>query len=130
MLRLRILLVDDHEMVRAGLKALIHFEPDFEVTGEASDVEAALECVRCYEFDVVVIDLSMPAGGGLPTTRRLKLLRPGLAIVSLTRHDEKAFLQGALGAGALGYVLKQSPYAELAAQFGRQPSAYGTLTPY
>jgi len=113
MTRLRILLVDDHETMRAGLKALIHFEPDLEVTGEARDGEQALECVRSHDYDVVVMDVSMPGMGGLVATRRLKEMRPQLAIVSLTRHGEKAFVQGVLDAGALGYVLKQSPYAGL-----------------
>jgi DNA-binding NarL/FixJ family response regulator len=123
--RLRILLVEDHATVRQGLKLLIDREPDLQVIDEASDGAQALECARNEELDVVVLDLSMPGVSGLVATRRLKELRPELAIVSLTRHADKTFLQELLRAGASGYVLKQSPQAELfrairAAAEGRQ----------
>lgn len=111
--RVKILLVEDHETVRQGLKLLIDREPDLEVVHEASDGAQAIERVQMEHLDVVVMDLSMPHVSGLVATRRLKELRPDLGVVSLTRHADKTFLQELLRAGALGYVLKQSPQSEL-----------------
>jgi len=110
---LRILLVDDHDTVRQGLKLLIDREPDLEVVEEASDGRDAIESARLDDLDVVVMDLSMPGVSGVEATRRLKQRRPGLPIVSLTRHADETFLHEVLRAGASGYVLKQSPHAEL-----------------
>jgi DNA-binding NarL/FixJ family response regulator len=123
--RLRILLVEDHATVRQALKLLIDRESDLEVVDEASDGAQALDCARNNDLDVVVLDLSMPGVSGLVATRRLRELRPDLAIVSLTRHADKTFLQELLRAGVSGYVLKQSSQAELfrairAAAEGRQ----------
>jgi two-component system response regulator NreC len=109
----RILLVEDHETVRQGLKLLIDRESDLKVVAEASDGADAIGRGRFDDLDVVVMDLSMPGMSGLVATRRLKAMRPELAIVSLTRHADKTFLQELLRAGASGYVLKQSPHAEL-----------------
>lgn len=111
--RLRILLVEDHETVREGLKLLIDRESDFVVAAEASNGAQAVERGRQQQFDVVVMDLSMPGVSGITATRRLKELRPDLPIVILTRHADETFLQELLRAQASGYVLKQSPHAEL-----------------
>ena len=111
--RLRILLVEDHETVRQGLKLLLDREPDFEVVDEASDGAQVLEPGALEHLDVVVMDLSMPGVSGVVATRKLKELRPDLPVVSLTRHADQTFLQELLRAGASGYVLKQSPHAEL-----------------
>ena len=111
--RLRILLVEDHETVRQGLKLLIDREPDLEVVDEASDGAQAIERGRLEHLDVVVMDLSMPGMSGVVATRKLKELRPDLPVVSLTRHADQTFLEELLRAGASGYVLKQSPHAEL-----------------
>jgi two-component system, NarL family, response regulator NreC len=123
--RLRVLLVEDHETVRQGLKLLIDREADLEVVGEASDGEQAIQRGTSEELDVVVMDLSMPGLSGVVATRRLKELRPTLAVVSLTRHADQTFLEELLRAGASAYVLKQSPHSELlrairAAGAGRQ----------
>lgn len=109
----RILLVEDHETVRQGLRLLIDREPDFEVIDEAGDGAAALESAALDRVDLVVMDLSMPGMSGLVATRRLKEMRPELPVVTLTRHADQNFLQELLRAGASGYVLKQSPHAEL-----------------
>jgi two-component system response regulator NreC len=110
---LRVLLADDHVTVRHGLKLLIDGESDMTVVGEASDgataVKLALEC----RPNVVVMDVSMPGVNGLVATRMLKKAMPGIAVVMLTRHADDAYLQELLRAGASGYVLKQSPPAEL-----------------
>lgn len=111
--RLRILLVDDHDTVRQGLKLLIDREADLEVTEEASDGRQAVAVSRLEDFDVVVMDLSMPGVSGVVATRQLKQRRADLPIVSLTRHADETFLHELLRAGASGYVLKQSAHAEL-----------------
>ena len=113
MVRLRVLLVDDHQVVRQGLKLMLDRETDLEVVGEASDGAEAIERARTLPLDVVVMDLSMPGMSGLVATRELKQLHPRLAIVSLTRHADKTYLTELLRAGTSGYVLKQSPHQEL-----------------
>jgi DNA-binding NarL/FixJ family response regulator len=110
---LRILLVEDHETVRQGLKLLIDREPDLEVVAEASDGAQALDPDLLARVDVVVMDVSMPGMSGIVATRRLKELRADLPVVSLTRHADQTFLEELLRAGVSGYVLKQSPHAEL-----------------
>lgn len=111
--RLRILLVEDHETVRQGLKLLIDRESDLEVVGEASDGAQAIDRGTCLDLDVAVIDVTMPGTSGVVATRKLKELRPHLPIVSLTRHADQTFLEELLRAGASAYVLKQSPHSEL-----------------
>ena len=110
---LRILLVDDHETVRQGLKLIINREADLEVVGEASNGVEAVERGASTELDVVVMDISMPDVSGVVATRKLKELRPELPVVSLTRHADQTFLVELLRAGASAYVLKQSPHSEL-----------------
>lgn len=111
--RLRIVLGDDHAIVRQGLKLLIDGQPDMIVVGEGSDGVSVLERARALEPDIVVMDISMPAMNGLVATRTLKRRQPGVAIVALTRHEEETYVQELLRAGASGYVLKQSPPPEL-----------------
>ena len=111
--RIRIVLVDDHVTVRHGLKLLIDSQPDMQVVAEASDGEAALQCARKHAPDIVVMDISMPGMNGLVASRKLKELQPDVAIVTLTRHSDDAYLQELLRAGVAGYVLKQSAPSEL-----------------
>jgi DNA-binding NarL/FixJ family response regulator len=110
---LRIVLVDDHATVRHALRLMLEREPDFEVVAEASDGAEALERARRVRADVFIMDLSMPGTSGLIATRRLRELRPDLAIVILTRHTDRTYLQELLRAGTDGYVLKRSPHDEL-----------------
>jgi DNA-binding NarL/FixJ family response regulator len=122
---IRVLLAEDHVTVRQGLKLLIDDEHDMTVVGEAADGAGALEGVQAAGPDVVVMDLSMPGMNGLLATRAIKVRHPQIAVVALTRHDDEAYLQELLRAGASGYVLKQSASAELleairAAAAGRQ----------
>jgi two-component system response regulator NreC len=111
--RLRILLADDHVTVRHGLKLLIEAQPDMKVVAEASDGLSAVQQALALKPDVIVIDISMPGMNGLVATRKLKKEHPRLAIVTLTRHGDDAYLQELLRAGVSGYVLKQSAPAEL-----------------
>jgi two-component system, NarL family, response regulator NreC len=110
---LRVLLADDHVTVRHGLRLLIDSQPDMKVVSEASDGDSAVQRAQESRPDVIVMDISMPRMNGLVATRVLKRQQPGVAIVTLTRHGDDAYLQELLRAGVSGYVLKQSAATEL-----------------
>ena len=110
---MRIVLAEDHQTVREGIKMLVNAQRDMEVVGEAGDGAAAIKTVREKRPDVVVMDISMPEMNGLKATRKLKAEFPDLKILTLTRHADDGFLEQLIGAGASGYVLKQSAPAEL-----------------
>jgi DNA-binding NarL/FixJ family response regulator len=110
---LRVLLADDHAIVRRGLKLLIDSQPDMAVVGESADGNAAIEQATALKPDIVVMDISMPGMNGLVATRTLKRAQPNVTIVALTRHDDDTYLEELLRAGASGYVLKQSAPMEL-----------------
>jgi two-component system, NarL family, response regulator NreC len=109
----RVLLADDHVVVRHGLKLLIDSQPDMTVVGEASDGDTAIQSAIELQPDVIVMDISMPGTNGLVATRTLKQRQPAVAIVTLTRHGDDAYLQELLRAGVSAYVLKQSAPTEL-----------------
>jgi DNA-binding NarL/FixJ family response regulator len=111
--KIRVLLAEDHETVRHGLKLLINRQPDMEVVGEAGDGRAAVERAGTLRPNVVVVDISMPQMNGLAATREICELVPAARVVALTRYGDDAYVQELLHAGALGYVLKQSPSGEL-----------------
>src|ERR1051326_6825065 len=104
--RYRILVADDHAIVRQGLKLLIDSQSDMEVVAEALDGEAALEQAAVVKPDIVVMDISMPRTNGLSATRALKQRQPDVIILALTRHDEETYAEELLRAGGSGYVLK------------------------
>jgi two-component system, NarL family, response regulator NreC len=112
--KLRVLLADDHEMMRDGLKLLVNRQADMETVGEAGDGRAAIRLAQELKPDVVVMDISMPEMNGLKATEMLKKLCPGIKVLTLTRHADDAYLRQLLGAGASGYLLKQSASGELA----------------
>jgi DNA-binding NarL/FixJ family response regulator len=111
--KLRVLLADDHVTVRHGLKLLVDSQADMTVVSEASDGSAAMQSALALKPDVIVMDISMPGMNGLAATRALKKQQPGIAIVTLTRHGDDAYVQELLRAGVSGYVLKQSAPSEL-----------------
>ncbi len=113
MAKIRVLLAEDHETVRQGLKLLIDHQPDMEVVGEAGDGRMAVERAEALRPNVVVVDISMPEMNGLAATRAIRAAAPATAVVALTRYGDDAYVQELLNAGALGYVLKQSPSGEL-----------------
>jgi DNA-binding NarL/FixJ family response regulator len=110
---LRVLLADDHVTVRHGLKLLIDGQADMKVVAEASDGATAVQRALDLKPDVVVMDISMPGMNGLVATRTLKQQQPDMAVITLTRHGDDAYLQELLRAGVSGYVLKQSAPSEL-----------------
>lgn len=103
---IKVLLVDDHAVLRAGLTALLDAEADLQVVGEASNGEDAIELARTLRPDVVIMDLSMPGLGGLEATRRISALELGVKILVLTAHAEEEYLFPVLDAGGSGYVTK------------------------
>ncbi|HEX2344789.1 MAG TPA: response regulator transcription factor [Vicinamibacterales bacterium] len=110
---LRVLLVDDHAIVRQGLKLLIDSQTDMAVVGETADGSGVLDQANALKPDIVVMDISMPEMNGLVATRALKRVQPNIAIIALTRHDDDTYVEELLRAGASGYVLKQSAPMEL-----------------
>ena len=110
---LRVVLADDHAVVREGLKALVNAQPDMRVVGEAADGEAAWRMAKALLPDVLVIDLSMPVLGGAEATARVRRDCPSVKVLALTVHEEQLYLTQLLRAGASGYVLKRAAPLEL-----------------
>jgi DNA-binding NarL/FixJ family response regulator len=106
--KLRVLLADDHHVIRSGLKALIDNQPDMEVVGEAGDGRSALAETEARRPDVVIMDVSMPVMGGAEATKLLKASWPDIKVLALTVHEEQGYLERLLQAGASGYVLKRA----------------------
>ncbi|MFB9831594.1 response regulator [Actinoallomurus acaciae] len=111
---IRILLVDDHPVVREGLRGMLAAEDDLEVVAEAGGAAEAVAAVRAHEPDVVLMDLRMPGGDGVEATSRVLVQRPQTRVVVLTTYDTDADILRAVEAGAAGYLLKDASRAELA----------------
>jgi DNA-binding NarL/FixJ family response regulator len=109
----RILLAEDHETVREGLKLMLNMQADMEVIGEAGDGATAIERATALHPDVVVLDISMPGMNGLHAAEALRHCCPSVKVLTLTRHSEEGYLHQLLRAGVSGYVLKQSRPNEL-----------------
>jgi two-component system, NarL family, response regulator DevR len=111
--RIRLLIVDDHEVVRLGLRTLLTDEPDLEVVAEAGTAEEALVQVANHHPDVVILDIQLPGRSGLEACQEIRKKFPGTQVVILTSHGGEGFAEQALRAGAAGYVLKQVGNEEL-----------------
>jgi DNA-binding NarL/FixJ family response regulator len=111
--KITVLIAEDHETVREGLKLILAGQSDLEVVGDAGDGRAAIELAQKLEPDVVLMDISMPNLNGLKATAKLKECCSKTSVLALTRHKDDSYLQQILRAGASGYVLKQSPASEL-----------------
>lgn len=127
--KLRILIVEDHLTVREGVKLLVNAQPDMEVVGEAGDGEIAIAQADKLKPDVIVMDISMPNVNGLKATKRLRRIDPDIKILTLTRHTDDGYLQQLIGAGANGYVLKQSAPTELITAIRAVASGQAYLDP-
>lgn len=112
---IRVLLVDDHKLVRAGVTTLLQSDPDISVVGEARNGREALTVVEGTEPDVVLMDLSMPEMDGVEATRAVMASRPGTRVLVLTSFSDRERVKEVLAAGAIGYVLKDSEPADLLA---------------
>ncbi|HXF64222.1 MAG TPA: response regulator transcription factor [Caldilineaceae bacterium] len=110
---IRIVVADDHAVLRAGLMALLNDEPDMEVVGEASDGAAALRVVQAVRPDVVLLDINMPGMNGLEALEGLRRTAPDSRVLVLTMHDDETYLRQVLASGGSGYVLKQAADKEL-----------------
>lgn len=126
---IRVLLVDDHTMVRRGLATFLKVYPDLELVGEADSGESAIR--RCGELlpDVVLMDMAMPGMGGAAATQAIRAQFPFVQVLILTSFKEAALVQSALQAGAIGYVLKDISAADLASAIRAARAGYGTLSP-
>jgi len=113
MSRIRVLIADDHAVLRAGLKLLIGAEADMEVVGEAADGAEAVERAHTTAPDIVLLDLTMPGGRGTRTIEDVVQLTPRPRVLVLTMHDDAASMQAALLAGASGYIVKKAADVEL-----------------
>ncbi|HXF62357.1 MAG TPA: response regulator transcription factor [Caldilineaceae bacterium] len=113
--RIRLLLVDDHQIVRAGLKMLFSAEPDMEIAGEVDSGAAALEAVERLRPDVVIMDVAMPGMSGIEATRRIKERAPQVAVLALTMHEDEQYFFEMLNAGASGYIPKRAAPDDLVA---------------
>lgn len=110
---IRVMLVDDHSLVREGLRHVLAGTPGVEVVAEAGDGETALALARTTRPDLVVMDLSMPGAGGLEVTTRLREILPDVKVLILSVHDHQEYVLGAVRAGAQGYLRKDTSPAEL-----------------
>ncbi len=110
---IRVLLADDHQMLRQGLRALIEKEDGMSVVAEAEDGREAVELSRELEPDVIVMDVAMPNMNGIEGTRRIVAEQPGSRVLALSMHSDRRFVKEMFAAGALGYLLKDSAFGEL-----------------
>lgn len=112
--KIRVLIADDHTLVRDGVRALLALSPDIEVVGEASDGKEALEKTKELMPDVVLMDLAMPVMGGLEATRRIHKESPETKVLALTQYDDSEYVVPVIEAGARGFVTKMAAFSELA----------------
>ena len=110
---LRVLIADDHGVLRAGLRALLKTEEDLQVVDEAADGDTVLRLASRLRPDIVLLDLSMPGPGGIEVTRKLKEMLPATRVLILTVHEDETLLREALNAGASGYIIKRAVESEL-----------------
>ncbi len=110
---IKVLITDDHAIVRTGLRALLNSEPSMELVGEATGGYEAIELAGKSNADILVLDISMPDLDGISVTKNIKSQFPGLHILILTVHEDEALLREAIKVGASGYILKQAAEGEL-----------------
>jgi DNA-binding NarL/FixJ family response regulator len=111
---IKVLLTDDHPVVRAGLRGMLAAEPDIEVAGEAGSGPEAVACAAAGDYDVVLMDLRMPGGDGVAATEQIRAANPAARVLVLTTYETDADILRAVAAGATGYLLKDATPAELA----------------
>ncbi|GAB1452526.1 response regulator transcription factor [Draconibacterium sp.] len=112
-MKIQVLIVDDHQLFREGVVTLLSSAENIEVIAQAQDGQDAIEKVKQFNPDVVLLDIAMPRMNGIEATRKLKLLKPDIKIVILSMHLEKEYVKGVLEAGADGYLVKNCTYLQL-----------------
>ncbi len=127
--RIRVMLVDDHTVVRSGLSAFLSVNPDMELVGEAENGEQAISMASIYKPDVILMDLLMPIMDGVAATAVIKKKYPSIQIVVLTSFHEDELVQNALKAGAIGYLMKNVNAKELAAAIKSAKEGKTILSP-
>jgi two-component system, NarL family, response regulator DevR len=125
--RIRVFLLDDHEVVRRGLKGLLEAEADIDVVGEAGTSESAMDRIQVLQPDVALLDIRLPDGDGVSLCREIRSALPGTACLMLTAYSDDQALMGAIMAGAAGYVMKQTPGPELVAAVRTVAAGQSTL---
>jgi DNA-binding NarL/FixJ family response regulator len=110
---IRVLLADDHVMLRQGTAELLHREPDIEIVGEAANGQEAVELAQRLRPDIVVMDVRMPVLSGIEATRQIRSTLPEVQVLVLTAHDDDQYVFSLLQAGASGYLLKSAPVSDL-----------------
>jgi NarL family two-component system response regulator LiaR len=125
----RVMLVDDHAVVRSGLSAFLSVNPDLELVGEAENGEQAVVRAGILKPDVILMDLMMPVMDGVAATQAIKKQNPGIQIIALTSFQEDELVQNALKAGAVGYLMKNVTARELAAAIRAAKEGKITLSP-
>jgi DNA-binding NarL/FixJ family response regulator len=110
---IRLLIADDHALVRSGLRSMLQREPGVEIVGEARNGREAVELCRSLEPDLILMDVRMPEMDGLEATRAIKQECPGTGVLMVTMHENRDYMLEATKAGAAGYVLKDAPRNEL-----------------
>ncbi|MEW9031995.1 MAG: response regulator transcription factor [Planifilum fimeticola] len=126
---IKVLLVDDHAVLRDGLSSLISLEPDMEVVGEARDGEEAIKLVESTRPDVVLMDINMPGMSGVEAIRRIHSKHPQVAVLVLTMYDRDEYLYESIRAGATGYLLKDAPSGDVIAAVRSAHRGESTLHP-
>ena len=126
---IRLLIADDHEILREGLKYVVSLSRDIAVVGEAADAESALQLCRTTPADVLLLDVSMPGPGVLDTIKSVRTIRPGLKILVLSVHPEEQYARRVLAAGADGYLTKNHSSRELAVAVQQVHNGRKYLTP-
>ncbi len=127
--KIKIMLVDDHSVVRSGLSAFLSVNPDFELVGEAENGEQAVSRAAKFQPEVILMDLMMPVMDGVAATAEIKKQNPKIQIIALTSFQEDELVQNALKAGAIGYLMKNVSARELAAAIRAAKEGKMTLSP-
>ncbi|KAF0236327.1 MAG: two component LuxR family transcriptional [Prolixibacteraceae bacterium] len=112
-MKIKVLLVDDHQLFREGIATLLFSAENIEVIAQAEDGADAIEKVKHYKPDVVLLDIAMPRMNGIEAAKKIKILNPAVKVITLSMHSDKQYVKGVLEAGADGYLLKNCTYRQL-----------------